>query len=59
MHAIQGHTGGNKVDPSLLENVEIPYTWREHIYHSGSSLDLQSLVHSGLIAGGKDTKEAR
>ena len=59
MHAIQGHSGGNKVDPSLLDNVEIPHMWSEYIYHFGSSLDLHSLVHSGLFAGGKDTKEAR
>ena len=48
---IQGHSGGNKVDPSLVDNVEIPYNWSEYINHVGSSLDLFSVNQSGLIAG--------
>ena len=54
MRAIQGHSGGNTVDPSLLDNVKIPYMWSEYLYHVGSSL-----IHSGSIAGGEDTKEGR
>ena len=27
MRAFQGHSGGNKVDPLLLENVQIPNRW--------------------------------
>ena len=37
VRAIQDHSGGNKVDLSLLDNVEIPYSWIEYIYHAGSS----------------------
>ena len=59
MHAIQGNSGGNKVDPSRQDNVKILYTWSENIYHVGSSLDPHSIILSGLIAGGKDTKEGR
>ena len=51
--------GGNKVDPSLLDNVGIPYNWSRYIYHVGSSLDLHSVIHSRLIAGGKDTRQGR
>ena len=54
VRAIQGHSGGNKDGPSLLDNGEIPY-----IYHVGSSLNLHSIIPSGLIAGGKDTKYGR
>ena len=59
MRAIQGLSGGNKVDPSLQENVEIPYNWIEYIYPVGSSHDCQSIILSSLIAGRNDTKERR
>ena len=49
MRAIQGHREGNKVDLSLLEYVEIPCNWSEYIYQVGSSLDLHSVIQSGLI----------
>ena len=29
MRAIQGHSEGNKVDPLLLDSVDIPYNWNE------------------------------
>ena len=50
---------GNKVDPSLLDHVQIPYRWSEYLYHVGSSLNTHSIIHSGLNAGGTDTKERR
>ena len=50
---------GTKDDPSLHDNVEIPYNWIEHDYHVGSSHDCHSRIRSGLIGGGKDTKEGR
>ena len=28
-----GHSGGTKVDPSLQDNVDIPYNWIDYIYH--------------------------
>ena len=56
MRAIQGHSGATKVDPSLLDDVLIPYKWSECFYHVGSSLCIHSIFHSGLLAGGKDTK---
>ena len=61
MRAIQGHSAGNTVGPSLLDNVQIPYMWSEYRYLIGPSLSLctHSVIHSGLIAGGKDTKEGR
>ena len=35
MRAIQGHSGGNKDDLSLQDNVEIAYNWVEDIEHTG------------------------
>ena len=59
MRSDQGHSGGNKVGPSLQVNVEIPSNWIDHIYHVGSSQDCHSINRSDQIAGGKDTKEGR
>ena len=59
LRAIQGHSGGNKVDPSEQDNVKIPHNWIHHIRHVGSSHDFNSRTRSGLIAGGKDSKEGR
>ena len=54
--AIQGHSGATKVDLSLLDDVLIPYTLSEYLYHLGCSWYTHSIFHSGLTAGGKDTQ---
>ena len=33
IRAIQGHSGGTKVDPTLQDNVMIPNDFVEYIYH--------------------------
>ena len=48
-----------KFDLSLQDNVQIPYNWREYIHHGGSSRCRSSIVQSGLIAGGTDSKGGR
>ena len=57
MSAIQGHYGKNKVDPTLQDNVEIPYKWMEYIYHARSTDDLHSSTQSGLIQEDKIRKK--
>ena len=57
MRAIQGHSGGNQVDLSLQDNMEIPYDWTDYIHHAGPSHDCNSINRSGRIAGGNDSKE--
>ena len=59
MRAIQGPSGGTKVDPPLLDNVEISHKWSEYLCHLGCSRCTHSILQSGLIAGGKDAKEGR
>ena len=59
MHAIQGHSGGNKVDPSLQDNVEFLYNLNDFIYQVGSSHACNSIIKSRLTAGGNDSKEGR
>ena len=51
VRAIQGHTGGTKVEPSVQGNLEIPCNWIEYIHiHS---------IQAGLIAGEEDSNEGR
>ena len=59
MRVSRDHSGGNKVDPLLPDKVQMPYMWSEYLHHVGSSLCLQSIIHSGLIVGWKDLKEGR
>ena len=59
LRAIQGHSGGTHIDPTLQDNVLLPDGLAEHIYHVGSSHDLHSIIQSGLIPGGKSVKQER
>ena len=38
LRAIQRHSRKNRVDPSLQDNVEIPYAWMKYIDHMGPAL---------------------
>ena len=44
MRATHGHSGGNTVDLSLHDNVEIPYNWSDYIHHADSSHDCNSII---------------
>ena len=57
LRAIQGHSGGKHIDPTLQDNVLLPSDFAEHIYHVGSSHDTHSIIQSALIRGGKDVKK--
>ena len=57
IRAIRGHSGGNKIDPTLQENVMMPNDFIEYIYHVGCSHDLHSIIQSELFAGGKDARK--
>ena len=59
MRAIQGHSEGNNVDPSLQDNVGISYNRIDYIYHVGSFHYCNSTCRSGLIAGWEDSMEGR
>ena len=39
IRAIQGHSGGALVDPELLNCVEIPFGWKEHLFHVECTLN--------------------
>ena len=52
--AIQGHSGGNLVDPTLQDNVLLPENFTEYIFHVGNVSELHSITRSGLIPGERD-----
>ena len=54
--AIQGHSGGNLVDPSLKDNVLLRDNFAEYIYHIGNAHEMHSIIKSGLIPGGRSLR---
>ena len=50
---LQSHSGRNLIDPSLQDSVVIPDDFFKYIYHVGCAINLHSIIHSGLIPGGK------
>ena len=54
--AIQGHSGGNVVDPTLQDNVLLPDNFAEYIYHMVNLSGILSIIRSGLIPGGRSLK---
>ena len=55
LRALQGHSGRNPIVPSLQDNVLIPKTFFEYIYHIGFAVNLHSITNSGLIPGGQNS----
>ena len=43
----------------LMCHVAFPYGWKEFLFHLGCSYDVTSILKSGLIAGGRESKEGR
>ena len=54
--AIQGHSGGTRVDPTLQDNVLLPEDFAEYIYHIRNVHDMHSIIQGGLIPGGRSLK---
>ena len=57
--AIQGHSGGTLVDPTLQDNVLLPDDFAKYIYHNGNAHDMHSITQGGLVPGGKSLKRDR
>ena len=51
LRALQGHSGRNPIDPSLQDNVLIPDSVFEYIYHVGCAINLHSITNSGFDTG--------
>ena len=56
LRAIQGHSGGNALDPELQDNVLLPEGFTEYIYHVWNASEMNSIIRSGLIPGGRSFK---
>ena len=54
LHALQGHSGSNLIDPTLQDNVVIETGIFNYIYHIGCAFNLHSIINNGLIPGGQD-----
>ena len=54
LRALQGHSGRNPIDPSLQDNVLIPNSVFEYIYHIRCAINLHPITNSGLIPGGQN-----
>ena len=59
IRAIEGHSGGMIITPRLMNDVLIPYLWKQLIYHVGRARDQCSVAEAGLVAGGEERKEGR
>ena len=53
LRALQGHSGLSLIDPTLQDNVVIPSSFFQYIYHVGCPINLHSIINSGLIPGGQ------
>ena len=53
LRALQGHSQRNSIDPSLQDSALIPDNFFEYIYHVGCTINLHSIINSGLIPGGQ------
>ena len=54
LRALQEHSGGNLIDPTLQDNVVIESGIFHYIYHVGCAFNLHSIINNGLIPGGQD-----
>ena len=56
---IQGQTGGNLIALELMGQVAFPYKRKDFLFHRGCSFAITSILKSGLIAGGRESKDGR
>ena len=59
LRALQGPSGRNPIDPSLQDNMFIPSSFFEYIYHIRRAINLHSITNSGLIPGGQNLSKER
>ena len=57
LRAVQDHSGGKHLNPTLQDNVTTGQLRRAHLV--GSCHGLHSIIQSGLIPGAKDVKKGR
>ena len=59
IRALQGHSHGVAINPNLFPLKQIPLGWKEHIFHTGSSFNHNSVPEKDQWAGGLSLRSAR
>ena len=59
LRALQGHSGSNVIDPTLLDNVLIGPGVFPYIYHVGCTFNFYSIINNGLILGSQDSSRRK
>ena len=44
---------GTILATELMGHVAIPYDWKEFVFHRGCALDINSIIETGIVAGGR------
>ena len=57
IRANQGHTGGFLIAPELMGLVIVPCNWQEFVFHGGCPFNINSILDTGLINGGRARRE--
>ena len=52
-------TGGKMIKPEMMGHICIPLNWKQSLFHTGFSFDLNSILDAGRIAGGREGRENR
>ena len=59
IRAIQGHTGGQVIEPEMTGHVCIPLNWKQFVFHRSCSFHLKSMLGAGPIARERQGREKR
>ena len=59
IRAVQGQSHVVGINPNRFSLKEIPTSWKEHIFHTGSSSNYKSILENGLWAGGLSLRSTR
>ena len=59
IRAIQGHIGGDLIEPELMGHVAKRFKWKQFLFHRGCSFNPKSILEEGHIAGREEIREGR
>ena len=59
IRAVQRHSHGARINPTLLSFTKRPLKWKEHIFHTGSSSNSKCISDNGLWDGGLSLRRTR
>ena len=59
IRAVQGHTGGDLVEPELMGHVAIPFNWAQFLISPRMLIKLEVHLGGEVITGGQESREGR